>query len=426
MRKIVAASFRWPGGKFLLAPEITKHIPKHGRRFVDLFAGRANVFFRATAEGLDYKEWVLNDPLTAPFLRAIRDVGDKVAIPQRSREEFDRQKVLAETGDQRALLLEPYLCFNGGNYSSGGSTTEGGRRTPRSYEANLRLAHKVMCDKKPRITQLDWLDCVESENPGPGDFVLLDVPYLDCEVGPYDPDSVIRAELVQWLKGTACNWILCEYRQPFYLANLGEPLYTREVQNRATNFAKAPQQRRFECLWTNIGKKSLSVNVPKRCGATLRVNADKDYRTLSTEEILRDIAEAVAQIESNQIKTSAEMRKRLLPALIVLKKRLKRKKPGYEETLRKMGIAPSTVRSWFYRGRAADEVIEMLEREPRALPVAQGVSAGEPLDATDELLRHADRMAAAVLRGKMDWARRLAAEYANARRMRLDCLNRST
>jgi hypothetical protein len=412
VRKIVAASFRWPGGKALLAPEIVKHIPKHGRKFIDLFCGRGNVFFRAAAEGLDYKEWVLNDPLTAPFLHAIRDVGDKVALPQRSREEFDRQKALAENGDQRALLLAPHLCFNGGTYSSGGSTTEGGRRTPQSYEANLRLAHTAMKLANPRITQLDWLDCVEAENPGAGDFVLLDVPYMDCEVGPYKPDSVIPAELVRWLKDAPCGWILCEYRQPFYLANLGKPLYTREVQNRATNFAKAPQQRRFECLWTNIGKTALSANVPDRCTATV----PKNYQALSTDELLKEIKDAAASIVASQINTSAEMRKRLLPALIVLKKRLKRKKPGFYKTLEKMGLNPSTVRSWFYRRRAADEVIQMLERAPEA-PSAPKQVQWETADANEELLRHCDKMAAAVLREKTDWAKRLAAEYANARKM---------
>ncbi len=419
MRKIVAATFRWPGAKATLAPTILKYAPKQGRKFVDLFSGRGNLFFRAVAENLKFQQWVLNDTLTSGFFRALRDIGGQVSVPVASPEEFERQRELAARGNQRALLLEPFLCFNGGTYASGGSTTEGGRRTPKSYEANLRLAHKAMTSASPRITALDWLNCAESEKLRAGDFVLLDVPYMDCSVGPYRPDSVIPAEIVAWLKDAPCDWILCEYRQPFYLSSLGEPVFQKEVQNRATNFATAPQQRRIECLWTNIGRQNPSVTVPNRCSATVRAGAYKEYRALSTDDLLKEIAEAVEKIEENQLNTSAEIRRRLMPALIALRARLKRKKPGYYETLEKMGLNPSRVRSWFYRGHHGEETIQMLERESDSPARAKrrNGSEHELTDEKDDLLQHADRMAAALLRGKVDFARRLASEYANVRRL---------
>jgi hypothetical protein len=136
-------------GKPLLSQIIVDHAPKQGRKFIDVFGGRGNVFFRAASLGLNYKEWLLNDPLTVPFFRAIRDLGDTVSVPERSTEEFKRQRRLAEEGNPRAILLAPYFCFNGGTYDCGGSRTEGGRRTPESYRRNLQLAHRVMASAKP-------------------------------------------------------------------------------------------------------------------------------------------------------------------------------------------------------------------------------------------------------------------------------------
>jgi DNA (cytosine-5)-methyltransferase 1 len=68
-----AVTFRWPGGKAGLAPLIISHAPRSGRKFIDLFAGRGNVTFRAWFENLQFEQWILNDPLTTPFFRALRD-----------------------------------------------------------------------------------------------------------------------------------------------------------------------------------------------------------------------------------------------------------------------------------------------------------------------------------------------------------------
>ena len=144
MRRLDVPSFAWPGGKSLLSRIIVEHVPKRGRKFIEVFGGRGNVFFRAASLGLQYQEWVLNDPLTAPFFRAVRELGSIISVPKRSQKEFQKQKRLAEEGDPRAIVLQPYFCFNGGTYHSGGSRTEGGRRTPESYRDNLRLAHGVM------------------------------------------------------------------------------------------------------------------------------------------------------------------------------------------------------------------------------------------------------------------------------------------
>lgn len=53
-------SFRYMGGKARLASWLIGHFPKAGGRYVELFAGRGNVFFKAR-QSLDFKEWTLND-----------------------------------------------------------------------------------------------------------------------------------------------------------------------------------------------------------------------------------------------------------------------------------------------------------------------------------------------------------------------------
>jgi hypothetical protein len=154
------------------------------------------------------------------------------------------------------------------------------------------------------------------------------------------------------------------------------------------------------------------VTFPNRCTATVRAAAAKDYKCLSTDDLLKEIAASVNEIMASQIKISGEIRRRLLPALAALKAKLRRKKPGFYETLAKIGLNPSTVRSWFYRGRHTEEVLEMLESQPNASARKRHKESGR-----NELLLHADRMAAAVLEGKADFARRLASEYASARRL---------
>jgi hypothetical protein len=42
------------------------------------------------------------------------------------------------------------------------------------------------------------------------------------------------------------------------------------------------------------------------------VGAEKDYKALSKEELLKEIADAAKAIEANQVTTSAEIRRRLM------------------------------------------------------------------------------------------------------------------
>jgi len=412
-----AASFRWPAGKSRLAPIIVKYIPTRGRKFLDLFAGRGNLFFRAAAGGFDYGEWVVNDILTAPFFHALRSIGNQIEVPSCSKAEFLRQRELAKTGDQRAVLLEGYLVHNGGTFASAGWSTSGGCRTAQSYEANLKIGCRTMRDKNPRITAMDWLHCLEAEQLDERDFVYLDVPYIDCAVGPFNPDSVVHSELIEVLQRAKFKWLLSEFRQPVYVQAFGEPLYELPLHPKAG--LNVPGDCRLECLWGNINKgRGVQLNVPYRFSEAVPLLAqrtDSYYDMLSTERLLEEINLCCKAITAQRNTTCSEFRRRLLPALIVLKSRVP--KGMFYSTLAKMGLNPSTVRVWFYRGRVAEEVIGMLEQESES-PAPEYPQREVELDERAYLIRQADKMAAAFLSGDAERGTRLASEYANARLIR--------
>jgi DNA (cytosine-5)-methyltransferase 1 len=156
------------------------------------------------------------------------------------------------------------------------------------------------------------------------------------------------------------------------------------------------------------------VFTPDRCTAT--IPPDTYYVALTTEQLLAEIADAIRKIDASRRDTTAEMRRKLLPAIIELRKRLRPKKQFYK-ALAEMGLNDSTVRSWFRRSRCADDLIDMLE-PARPSPKTEPRKTREDRDGdtTEHFLRQADKLAAAVLRGNYELAARLAKEYASARK----------
>lgn len=405
-------SFPWDGGKVSLSSEIVKYIPRKGRKFVDVFGGRGNVTFRAIHEGLDYKEWVLNDILTAPFFRAIRDHGDKFSAGENTQVEYDRCAELAKQGDPYALMMEPFLCFNGGTYETNGRRGKGGgRRTAESHTKNVRLACQFLHDKNVKITALDWLDCLEAEQLGSNDCVVLDPPYIGCNVGPYDAESISPTELIEYLQRAPFHRVLCEYHQPLYVTAFGEPAYKKEVQLRSTDVNKV-RDKRTECIWAGGGKTSPTVTVTVDPIPEGRNQAY--YKELSVDELLEEIRQCIGSVSFSRNQMSREMRERLLPALLELKKRTYRKKPGFYESLEKIGLNADTVRQWFYRSHTADEAIDLIEKN---MPEPPARNRNDEQSSEELLLEQADRMAKAILEDKIAHAKKLATQYIDSREL---------
>ena len=405
-------SFPWPGGKDSLACNILEYVPKKGRKFIDLCGGRGNITWRAIHVGLEYEQWVVNDILTAPFFRAIRDHGDKFKAAEKSQAEYDRCAELAKHGDPYALLMEPNLCFNGGTFSANGMRGDGGgRRTAESHTITVHHACQYLREKNVRIADIDWRDCLEAEELGSHDIVVIDWPYLNCNVGTYSPESICPTEGIECLQKAPFNWVLTEYYQPLLVAALGEPVFKQEVQLRSCDVQKT-RERRTECIWIRDGKSASTVTV------TLHEPVPEDrtqiyYTHLSESELLEEIKKCIGSVNFSRNQMQREMRQRLLPALLELKNRTYRKKPGFYDTLAKIGLNADTVRQWFYRSYTADEVIGLLEEE--AQPPVKQRGDRDSIDTDALLLEHADRMAMAVLEDKFTNAKKLAAQYVEAR-----------
>lgn len=405
-------AFPYPGGKASLSSEIVKYVPKKGRKFVDVFGGRGNVTFRAIWEELDYEEWVLNDKLTAPFFRAILDHGDKFKAAEKTKAEYDRCAELAKHGDPYALLMEPHLCFNGGTYEANGMRGDGGgRRTAESHAKNVHCACELLRQSNVKITSFDWLNCLKAEKLGSEDFVIVDGPYLNCNVGTYSAESICPTELIDYLQKAPFNWVFTEYRQPLYIQAFGEPVYKEEVQLRSCDVQKT-RETRIECIWTHEAKSGRSVTVTFR--AVPEDRTQTFYLGLSEAELLEEIKECIGSVSFSRNQMNREMRERLLPALLELKKRTYRKKPGFYESLAKIGLNADTVRQWFYRSNTADEAIDLLEEEQDQPPAKQG-GYEDSVDTEALLLEHADRMAKAVLEDKFIYAKKLATQYIETR-----------
>src|ERR1022692_3421605 len=98
-----------------------------------------------------------------------------------------------------------------------------------------------------------------------------------------------------------------------------------------------------------------------RCGGedrnvTVTVASQTRYATLTVPELLDEIKECVSGVSFSRNQTNREIRDRLLPALLELKKKTYRRKPGFYESLAAIGLNGDTVRQWFHRSHAAGEI----------------------------------------------------------------------
>jgi hypothetical protein len=137
------------------------------------------------------------------------------------------------------------------------------------------------------------------------------------------------------------------------------------------------------------------------------------YTRLSVAELLEEIRKCIGSVSFSRNQMQREMRQRLLPALLELKKRTYRKNPGFYETLAKIGLNADTVRQWFYRSHTADEAIDLLEE---AQPPVRQHGDRDSVDTEALLLKHADRIAKAILEDRISFAKKLATEYVEARK----------
>jgi hypothetical protein len=253
-------TFSYPGGKARLATKLCDQFPRSGKRFVDVFAGRGNLLWRAM-QLLNYDSWWINDIRTAPFLETILTHGHTIVVPPRSREEYTRQKADYISRTPESILLEPYLTYSGGGFIwSGfraGKWVEGGGRagfdmrsagiSQSGYQAMLLRAHQMLMCKDVEITKLDYKGVLSQL--GDDDFAYIDPPYADCDVRAYEGNDINHAELIEILKSAKFQWALSEYKNPIYIDAFGEPTWQQDRTITMGRGTDRPKRVRTECLW---------------------------------------------------------------------------------------------------------------------------------------------------------------------------------
>lgn len=235
----------YPGAKARMAPMLVSLMPTSGRTYMEPFVGRGNMFWTA-ALNLDFKQWHINDNATAPFFLAVQDRGHVIDVPERTRVAYDQQKVGYLEGDPCAILLEPYLTFNGGGYKRAGYGSSHGS-TASGYESTLRRCHSIMHMTRAKVTAFDW-HRLRLDRLCHDDFVFLDPPYFGADVRAYTNDFDFDG-LVTVLRRARFRWMLTEYRQPFYVRAFGEPVFQKTVQLACDGIGT---RQRVECVWTNF------------------------------------------------------------------------------------------------------------------------------------------------------------------------------
>ena len=244
MNKIIPSpKISYPGAKGRMAPSLVEMMPQSGLNYVEPFAGRGNVFFAASQ--LDFQNWHVNDIETAPFFNALVKTKGNIKVPERTKEEFENQKKLFQNGDEKAILLEPYLTFSGGGYKKGGF---GGKRSAGAagYTKTLARCAEILISTKAKITSLDWKD-MNLDRLGEDDFVFLDPPYLNADVRAYS-NQFDHSAMISLLLKAKFKWMLTEYEQEIYLKAFGQPTYRRAVQLACDGRGN---RTRVECVWTN-------------------------------------------------------------------------------------------------------------------------------------------------------------------------------
>jgi len=266
-----APAFSYPGGKVTLRKWLVSRMPLGGRRYIEPFAGRGNVFWLASCM-LAFREWHLNDPWTARWFEAVRRVSMN-AIPD------ELTKMLVGLCKARALshrmtddlsvVLESRTMFSGGtagvSRSSGINTLWKNHPSLNRFKTELARAKSILRETRPKITALEWedLDLGSLKND---DFAYLDPPYEKATDGIYFHNTVVHSDLLRYLIQAPHLWMLSGLSSSLYSQYLGVPEATRSQKVIMTVKMRAGSKFRTECIWTNytIGPDGVAVRKPRR------------------------------------------------------------------------------------------------------------------------------------------------------------------
>jgi len=233
------------GGKARIRKWLVNLFPQAGNRYIELFAGRGNVFYYAKST-LDYNYWILND-IDINFMYSITKSNFENLPEKIEKEDFEYWK---SRGDMISKLIEPRITYGGKGYDygySGDCGTHIGYRKE-NYKENCKLA-SYMLDKSVTLFECDWKNLFNIITVDENDFVYCDPPYHGSESIPYP--NINHEDLLTFLKNAKFKWALSGYESSLYLDILGEP-QNKKVRNseiKSSNHGKKVDV--IECLWRN-------------------------------------------------------------------------------------------------------------------------------------------------------------------------------
>ena len=257
-------ALRYHGGKWMLAPWIISHMPKH-RVYVEPFGGAASVLLRkprAYAEiynDLDgeivsfFK--VLRDPDTA------RDLISRMRLTPFARDEFTAAYGLTEdpVENARRLLIRSFMGFgsdghNGRKPTGFRACSNRSGNTPAHDWANLPDAHTLLTDRLQGVV-LENRPAVEvcHQHDSAETLHYLDPPYVTDtraqgrKKGQYvhEMSDADHVDLISNARDLSGFVMLSGYRHAIYDESLSD--WTR-IDRKA--FADGARER-TECLWLN-------------------------------------------------------------------------------------------------------------------------------------------------------------------------------
>jgi DNA adenine methylase len=266
MTDIKRPILRYHGGKFLLAPWIISHFPRH-RNYVECFGGAGSVLFRKPRSHSE----VYNDKwdTVVNVFKVLRDpemnrrLQELLELTPYARTEFDQTHEDFDNTDPLELARRTILRSFGGFGSAATSRAykTGFRANNRSNGTNcavdwnnypLHLA--AFCErlKGVVIENRDYRDIMEQQDSQDTLF-FLDPPYVhdtrnvDRKNGTYvhefaDQDHIDMAAVAKELKGMV---VICGYDCDLYL-----DLFRGWHLSRKAALADGARPR-TECLWLN-------------------------------------------------------------------------------------------------------------------------------------------------------------------------------
>jgi len=245
-------AFSYPGGKVKLREWLVRRMPLRGRRYVEPFAGRGNVFWLAV-HMLDYREWWLNDPWTCRWFDAIQKVNLR-DIPNELTEVLVRMYMKRATAhredDDTSVAIEGRTMFSGGAKDGISRNWE---RSPSliPFKRKILCARSILSSIQPKITDYSWNLC-GLEDLSSRDFVYVDPPYYNASTSLYHCNTVNHRDLLVYLQDAPHLWMLSGYGSPLYTRYLGAPTGKRiHVVSCFQQSKSSAPIFHTECIWTN-------------------------------------------------------------------------------------------------------------------------------------------------------------------------------